>query len=161
MHSTVFFIVAVIAMLVEGLALLVFLFQPGLRYTLTMAPPGEVTDEDFLRSLEVLTDSRIERRNSIQVLTNGDHFYKAELEAIESAQRSINLEAYIFQRGEVSQKFLDAMTAKAAAGVCVKLLVDSVGSAGLRKSDVQALCAAGGKFVRFHPLFSKQFFAFN
>jgi phosphatidylserine/phosphatidylglycerophosphate/cardiolipin synthase-like enzyme len=42
-------------------------------------------------------------QNSIEVLTNGSSFYEAELEAIGGARHSVQLEAYIFQTGEIAE----------------------------------------------------------
>jgi cardiolipin synthase len=161
MHSTAFFIVAVIAMIVEGLAILVFLFQPGLRYRILEPDLEKLSPEDFLRTLEVLTESKLLQHNSVEVLTNGECFYESELDAIANAQRSVNLEAYIFQKGEVGGRYLRLLTEKAQAGVRVKLLLDAVGSAGIFKSELKRLRDAGGKFAWYHPLWPSKIFGFN
>src|SRR5690348_10024362 len=161
MHSTVFFAVALFAMITEGIAILFFLFQPGLRYKIAAVSLDKLNDEEFLKTLEVLTDSRIRQRNSIEVLTNGERFYESELQAIRQAQHSVNLEAYIFQRGDVGCRFLEALAERARAGVKVNLLMDSLGSAGMHKENLSEFCDAGGKFAWYHPLWSKQMFAFN
>src|SRR4051794_21633469 len=54
-------------------------------------PPND--SDDFLRVLEALADATVNRTGRMEVLTNGDHFYPAALEAIRGAQRSVNLEA--------------------------------------------------------------------
>ncbi len=43
------------------------------------------------------------RTRKFQVFTNGENYYAAELAAIQQAKRSINIEAYIFSRGEVAE----------------------------------------------------------
>jgi phosphatidylserine/phosphatidylglycerophosphate/cardiolipin synthase-like enzyme len=39
------------------------------------------------------------------VLTNGEVYYDAELDAIGQARHSINIEAYIFQKGRIARRF--------------------------------------------------------
>lgn len=152
MHSTTFFIIAVIAIVAQGYLLLLFFFEPGLRYKLSSPKNSSPETSEFLHELEALTDSRVRRDTDIEVLTNGERFYEAELAAIAAARATINLEAYIFQNGDVAGRFLEALTERARAGVQVKLLLDAIGSAGVFKSEVAELREAGGKFAWYHPL---------
>src|SRR5262249_15412900 len=59
---------------------------------------------------------------------NGDGIFPAMLAAIAGAQRSINLEMYIFDHGEVATRFAAALSERARAGVEGRLLVDDCGS---------------------------------
>ncbi len=101
-------------------------FEPSLRYGIDRIEAPALDSERFLQTLEALTDAQINHRSSVAVLTNGEQFYEAELEAIQS--QSINLEAYIFQRGEVASRFLEALTERARAGVRVNVTLDAIGS---------------------------------
>jgi len=102
--------------------------------------------------LEALVDARVNQNAQLTVLTNGPTFYEAELEAIRGAERSINLEAYIFQKGEIALCFVTALTERAQAGVTVNLVLDGVGSAGIRKSFFSDLKKAGGNVVRYNGI---------
>jgi cardiolipin synthase len=86
------------------------------------------------------------------VLKNGDVFYPAELSAIASARETINLEAYIFERGKVAQQFVDALAERARAGVRVKLVVDAIGSLFTPSSFFQPIRDAGGRVEWYQPL---------
>ena len=152
MHSTTFFIVAIVAIVAQAYLLFLFFFEPGLRYRLETDGIASADSDDFIRALEALTDSRLCAGTSVEVLTNGDHFYIAELDAIAAAQRTVNLEAYIFQRGEIASRFLQALTERARAGVGVKVVLDAFGSAGTFKSELKQLREAGGNFAWYHPL---------
>ena len=68
------------------------------------------------------------------MLTNGESFYPAELEAIRGASRSVNLEAYIFQKSEIARQYAQALADRAKAGVKVNLVLDAFGSAGRSRS---------------------------
>jgi cardiolipin synthase len=64
----------------------------------------------------------------------------------------VNLEAYIFQKGEIAQRFVTALTDRARAGVKVNLVLDGVGSAGIREKFFSDLKAAGGNVVWYNGL---------
>jgi cardiolipin synthase len=74
------------------------------------------------------------------------------LSAIEAARRRIHLESYIVRSDTTGRRFLAALTAKARAGVAVRLLYDAVGSLSLDPDDLAPLQAAGGEVLAFNPL---------
>lgn len=151
MDSTAFFVIAFIAIAMLCFLLFLALFEPGLAYKISSPETEPLESEDFLCVLEAITDSKIHRRGRVEVLTNGEVFYCAELEAIRAAEHSINLEAYIFQKGEVSRKFVEALTERARAGVKVRLTIDAVGSFATWDSYFKELRAAGGCICWYHP----------
>jgi cardiolipin synthase len=117
-------------------------------------PKYELTDRDgvpandserFLQVLEALSDAQVNRTGTLEVLTNGPSFYPAELEAIRNAKQSVNLEAYIFQKGKITDQYIAAMTERARAGVRVNLVLDAFGSAGMTTRYLAPLLEAGGK----------------
>src|SRR4051794_15904986 len=151
MHSTTFLVLAVIALVVVGLLLFLLLFEPGLKYCVT--PPTVPPDsQGFLSLLGLLADSTVYRRSRIEVLTNGDVFYEAELTAIREAKRSINLEAYIFAKGEVSGRYIEALSERARAGVKVNVVVDAIGSFTTWNSYLKPLRDAGARVRWYQPL---------
>jgi cardiolipin synthase len=86
------------------------------------------------------------------VLTNGEVYYEAELEAIRQATCSVNIEAYIFQKGEVTRRFIAALEERARAGVQVNIVLDAVGSFATWNSYFRSLREAGGRVEWYHPL---------
>lgn len=150
MESTAFFVIALIAIAAQTYLIILFLFEPGLRYKV-VTPRAPLDSDDFLCMLEAITDARLHCRNQVEVLTNGEVYYEAELAAIRAARRSINLEAYIFQRGEVTRRFLEALTERAKAGVRVNLVLDAVGCFMTWNSYFKELRAAGGRVEWYHP----------
>ncbi|HEY7159781.1 MAG TPA: phospholipase D-like domain-containing protein, partial [Acidobacteriota bacterium] len=99
-----------------------------------------------------LADAEFSDGNSVKVLPNGENYYEAELEAIENARSSINLEAYIFQKGDAASAFLEALTNRARAGCKVNLVIDGVGSFATWNSYFKKLIDAGGRVKWYHPL---------
>ncbi len=148
--STGFLVLALVCMALVSVIVLTALFGRGVRYKVASPGPEALDSEQFLAMLEALTDSKVNRRTRLHVLTNGENFYAAELDAIRAARRSVNLEAYIFARGEAARCYVEALTERARAGVQVKLLLDAVGSAGVNDSSFASLCEAGGKVAWYH-----------
>ena len=77
-----------------GLLLLV-LFEPGLAYHV-VAPVTSSSSSAFLRLLAGVTGSAVERAQTVEVLTNGEVFYEAELAAIRAARKRVHIVALIF-----------------------------------------------------------------
>jgi cardiolipin synthase len=74
------------------------------------------------------------------------------LEAIEGARRRVHLESYILRGDATGRRFIDALTARARAGVEVRLLYDAFGSLLLDPTLLRPLRQAGGDAVAFNPL---------
>lgn len=148
--STGFLVVAWLAIGGALLVILSGLFGPGLNYKISATNPEDNRSDEFLHTLEALTDAKIHRGTSFSVQTNGDHFYEDELRAIAAAQRSVNLEAYIFQKSEIAQRYVDAMTERARAGVQVNVVLDALGSASTHENFFAEFRKAGGRLTWYN-----------
>jgi len=65
---------------------------------------------------------------SAEVLVEGESFYPRMLEDITAAETTIHINQFGFRPGLVGDEFAEALLAKAAAGVAVRLVVDKQGS---------------------------------
>jgi len=148
--STGFLVIAYLAIAAVGLVIFVSLFGPGLRYKISATNSEDNTSGEFLHVLESLTDSKVSSGLRPTVLTNGDHFYEAELQAIAGAQQSVNLEAYILQEGAIAQRYVDALTERARARVKVNVVLDALGSASTTKRYFARLTEAGGRLAWYN-----------
>jgi cardiolipin synthase len=144
-------ILALVALILQSGLLFLALFEPGLPYRVSKSPAVKLDSERYVRTLEALTGAHLHQYSSFEVLTNGDQFYMAQLDAIRQAKRSINLEAYIFQKGQVGDTFIDAMAERASAGVRVNLIIDAIGALRLTKYEMRKLTEAGGEVQWYHP----------
>jgi cardiolipin synthase A/B len=83
--------------------------------------------------------------SSVDVHVEGRNFYPPMLEDIVSASSSVHINQFGFKPGVVGEAFADALVAKAADGVAVRLVVDSRGSdpEGSAKALYDRLTAAG------------------
>jgi cardiolipin synthase A/B len=160
-HSEFLRIISLVAILALAALVLAGLFAPGLRYSLATPPRAAVDSPAFLNELEPLVNSKITRNNHLEVIENGENFYTAELDAMRHAQRSINLEAYIFHKGRVTDEVLSVLTERAKAGVKVNLVMDSMGSLSTRKNYFKALKQAGGHTQWYHRLRLHNWFSEN
>ena len=133
-----------------GLLLLV-LFEPGLAYHV-VAPVTSSSSSAFLRLLAGVTGSAVERAQTVEVLTNGEAFYEAELAAIRAARKSVHIVAFIFHPGEIGDRFLAALTERAQAGATVRVLVDAIGSFPTPDRYFATLRAAGGIVAWYQPV---------
>ncbi|MDB5818278.1 MAG: phospholipase D/Transphosphatidylase [Rhizobacter sp.] len=135
------------------LAVLVFLvfFEPGLAYAIKVDLPAPDSDR-FLTLLSAVIDEPLLHVGDFDVLRNGEAFYAAELDAISKARTSIHLEAFIFHATPIGDKFLNALTERARAGVTVRLTVDGFGSMFTPNRFFDRLREAGGLVVWYQPL---------
>ncbi len=139
------------ALLVGTGAALVNLFGPALPYAIHEGPDCDLSDDEFVRFLTVVTNGTLRRCHVIR-LRNGEEFYPAQFEAIRDARHSINLEYYEFGNGKVPSVFLDALVERARAGVQVRLTVDAAGSFQTSNRFFDRLRAAGGQMRWYNPL---------
>jgi len=112
-------------------------------------PTYGVASAQFRLSLEALGSSLV-GGNAAALCENGDGCFAAMLEAIAGAQKSVNLEVYIFGHDATASRFAEALAERARAGVEVRLLVDSFGSSLGPLKD--RMTAAGAKVFEYKPL---------
>jgi cardiolipin synthase len=111
-----------------------------------------VTDPDFIPTMTGATDVALSDGNRIDVLNNGREFYPAMLDAIRRAEASITIEAYIYWAGDIGLEFARAISARSAAGVQVKLLLDTVGSATIGQQILEILEAGHCQLAWYNPV---------
>jgi len=120
-----------------------------------------VSDAEFRTSMSALLGAPLVEGNRIVELENGDRIFPAMLDAIRGAQKTITLESFIWSSGRISDQFIEALTARARAGVQVRVVVDWLGAWRLKRRDRKRLTEAGVQVARLHPLISLKFFRIN
>ncbi|HYR46641.1 MAG TPA: phospholipase D-like domain-containing protein [Thermoanaerobaculia bacterium] len=111
--------------------------------------PFAVADPAFRRSLDTFGTTMIPG-NTAELLKNGDEIFPAMTAAIRQAQKTVNLETYIFQPDEGGKQFADAMIDAARRGVEVRLLIDAWGS---KLDDLrEPLEKAGVHWRKYRPV---------
>jgi len=121
--------------------ILVVLFTPAIPYHAD--GPVDADADHFIHVLESTCHTTLEQGNRVDVLTDGTAFYPAMLDAIAKARESIHMECYIFKRGEIAGRFVEALCERARAGMHVTILMDAIGSFGAYHRVARTLRAAG------------------
>src|SRR3712207_7405871 len=80
------------------------------------------------------------------LLRNGPNTFDDWLEAISRAEHWVHLDNYIFRADEVGQRFAEALAAKAASGVRVRVLYDWFGCLDVPRSFWGRIRAPAWKF---------------
>src|SRR5512139_1426015 len=75
-----------------------------------LAPVSAVRSEAFRREVGTLLGPPIVGGNTVSDYQNGAAIFPAMLAAIRGAQRSVNLETYIYWSGDISKEFIAALT---------------------------------------------------
>jgi cardiolipin synthase A/B len=120
-----------------------------------------VDDEEFLPTMAGTTGVPFLPGNRLTILNNGDEFFPAMLEAIAAAEVSITIEAYIYWAGEIGVQFAEALAAKAASGVRVKILLDAVGSSSIGEDILRTLEKGPCQLAWYNPFSWKHIGRYN
>lgn len=127
--------------------------RPGRTELPAGGQPGAAASNEGLRAVEAagnrITHRPVEDGNSVQSLCNGDEAYPQMLAAIGAARHSIGLSSYLFRADAAGLPFVAALAAAQARGVCVRVLVDGVGSGYFRCDIHRALRRAQVPVARF------------
>ena len=127
--------------------ILALLFMPHVPYH--VQSPIDARGDHIVHVLESTCQTHIEEGNRVEILTNGDHFYPAMLDAIRQARETITMECYIFKMGPIGQQFIEALCERAKAGVRVTLVMDAIGSFGAFRKAAKPLEAAGCRVAAY------------
>jgi cardiolipin synthase len=129
--------------------ILATLFTPHIPYHIEA--DIDARGDHFVRVLEAMGQTHVEHGNRVDIYTNGDRFYPAMLDAIAQARESINMECYIFKRGAIGDRFVEALSERARAGVRVTIIMDAIGSFGAIRKLSKPLTAAGARVGKYQP----------
>jgi cardiolipin synthase len=121
--------------------ILVTLFTPHINYH--VEAPVDPRSDHFIRVLESTCQTTLEPDNRVDIFTDGTSFYPAMLDAIRQARETINMECYIFTKGEIGTQMIDALSERARAGVRVTIVLDAIGSFGAIHGGAKPLRDAG------------------
>jgi cardiolipin synthase len=136
-HRALF--IAAVVLGVIGLGLAIAQDQQTLKIRSAIA----ADDDRSPGYLAPLVGAGLTRGNSYDVLTNGDQIFPAMLDAINSAERRISFETYVYKADQIGEAFTTAFEQAARRGVRVNIIVDPVGSSEMSEEQVKRLRDAG------------------
>jgi len=135
-------------LLLDGCAL-----KMGKQPRQEIAPLYSARSPEFQQAAGSLLGPNFVSGNSITTLVNGNQIFPAMLGAIRSAKRSISLETYVFQDGEIARQFTDALAERAQAGVKVNVILDAQGTQKMGRQNLERLRNAGAEVAKYHSVF--------
>jgi cardiolipin synthase len=104
--------------------------------------------QDALPMLAGLTESAVYEGNSATVLQNGALF-PVLFADIEAARHTVHFETFVWAAGKLETQLVDVFSAKARAGVRVRVLMDSVGSSHANPAQIQRLKDSGAQVANY------------
>ncbi len=111
----------------------------------------DVGSEEFTRAAEALTGAPITTGNHAELLINGDRIFPAFLETVRSAERTLNVQTYVYWRGEIADDVAGAIAEKAGQGVRCKVILDALGAAQMDRRRIAEMRDAGAEVLLFRP----------
>lgn len=90
--------------------------------------------------------------NRFELLLDGPIFFPRMLAAIDAAQRQVELELYLVEDGQCSERLVEALCRAATRGLSVRGLFDAYGAAALGAASRQRLLAAGVQLRWYNPI---------
>ncbi|HET9249069.1 MAG TPA: phospholipase D-like domain-containing protein [Actinomycetota bacterium] len=117
-------------------------------------PDPSTTDrvDRLRRSLEGILGVPATEGNVVETLRNGNEIFPAMLEAIDGAEHTIDFLTFVYWRGRIGTAFAEALSARARAGVRVRVLLDAWGSHPIDRGLIQMMEDAGVHVRWFRPL---------
>ena len=117
---------------------------PYLELDLDSLPPLM----DGLQTLAGLTGGAVHAGNRVTVLQNGGLFPAMQAD-IEAARHSVHLETFVWDAGQVEQRFVELLCAKAREGVKVRVLIDAVGGSSASSKCLGRLSGGGVELSQY------------
>lgn len=120
--------------------------------------PHDRTDDrgerlrQWRRALEGLLGTPATEHNRIEVLHNGDEIFPAMLDAICTAQHTVDLLTFVYWSGDIGRRFAEALSERARAGVRVRVLLDALGASDIQGELVDQMQEAGCDVRWFRPV---------
>jgi cardiolipin synthase A/B len=140
----------VVSFAVVVLILLLLIWSLKRRRNPKLKVEGANNMRDLIPSIVGVTHGALVEGNRVEIFENGA-FFDAVYEALESAKHSISFESYLWKPGKVSERIVSILSERSAAGVKVRVLLDSSGGK-ITKEERKRLEDAKCQVALFHPL---------
>jgi len=110
--------------------------------------------ENIIRLLLNNSNSLLTTGNEVKILEGGKNTFEAIFEAIKNAEHHIHLEYYIFSDDKIGNRLKDLLIEKSLQGVEVRIIIDDVGSWGLKRKFINELRKNG---IEIYPFMEVHF----
>ena len=140
-----------LGVLVSGsLAYQVARYKRGTSQRFNMPETPQPGTAEFSRLVSAMTGAVLRPGNRVKITRNGVTL-DLMVEAIASAEATIDCSSYIYWPGEAADRFTEAFIERARAGVDVNLVLDGYGSAKLDEAHLDRLRQGGVDVSIFRP----------
>jgi cardiolipin synthase A/B len=95
-----------------------------------------------------VTGGAIYEGNRVQVLQN-EALFGVMLSDIDAARHTVHLETFVWTSGELELRFITALSAAAARGVKVRVLIDALGASGADNERLRQLSDSGVELAQY------------
>ncbi|MBL4782474.1 MAG: PLDc N-terminal domain-containing protein [Porticoccaceae bacterium] len=114
---------------------------------------GKVQNEfsPLIRATYALTGLPLLEGNRVVILRNGEQAFPAMLDAINGAERSVDLSTYIFESNASGGTFAEALYGAQSRGATVRVIIDGMGDLYSWPRISSRLRRRGIRVERFHP----------
>lgn len=138
--------VALVALSFVAIAFAAYLFWTRLRRRNVDFPTAATVTPETIAGL---TWSRVVDGNRVAIIQNSD-FFTGLLRDVAAANHHVHLETFLWMDGEVSDRVVEGLTAKARQGIEVRVLVDHRGGITTSPKVWATLRDAGVDFRVYH-----------
>lgn len=107
--------------------------------------------DDLIEMSLKLDESFYTQDNEVKLYFSGEDKFKALIEDLKNAEKTIDMQYYIFKHDIIGKKILKILEEKAKKGVKIRFIYDAVGGRTLRKPQFKKLKKYGGRVAIFFP----------
>lgn len=118
---------------------------------------AELVNRNFVTLLLNNGEAALTLGNRLKILNNGCECFPAMFGDLSRARDFIHIEIFGIESGELFEQLLEILSERAAAGVEVRVIFDSVGSRALKIRDVERMRKAGIGAYSYMPVWLPHF----
>lgn len=118
---------------------------------------AELVNRNFVTLLLNNGEAALTLGNRLRILNNGEECFPVMFEDLRGARKFIHMEIFGIESGELFEQMLEILADKAAEGVEVRVIFDSVGSRALKIKDVERMRKAGIAAYSYMPVWLPHF----
>ena len=119
--------------------------------TSSPAGSGVATASEWADRVHSLLGLHATEGNAVDVLRNGDEIFGAMLDAIDGAERTVDIVTFVFWSGHVADRFAQALVGAANRGCRVRVLIDALAERKLDSEVINAIKGSSCELRWFRP----------
>jgi len=117
-----------------------------------VTPPDTIALDRYRAVFEGALGTPFFAGNAVDILVNGREIFPAMLEAIDQAQSTVDFLTFVYWKGEIAERFCEALSEAARRGARVRVLLDGVGARPMDHALIERMRGAGCAVRWFRPV---------